>query len=554
MNTAIYCPDEVTTTAKTIRTLIANNEDFEWYPTTDEIIATVARDFLDESDSRGTQSILDIGAGDGRVLKGIEAALRKRDKYASVELFAIEKAITHLSAIPKDITVVGTAFEEQTLTDKPMTAVFCNPPYSEFAEWMRKIVAEASAQLIYLVVPCRWRNLDDIQRAIERRSGDVVSLGEFDFENADRAARARVEVIRIAFSYEHRDAFDSVLESMMPELDIFDMPELPDDEPQIDRDLMKAGRNLVEVFVESYNRDLMRMLSNYKAALSIDRKVLTEIGVSKRGMLDAIKLKIKGLKDQYWKILFDELATVTRRLATKQRKAFLQSLQGKVTIDFTESNVYSMLIWVSKWANDYFDEQLIQLFRTLSTESCVVRYKSNDRVWTKGDWRYLRTEDANQPSHYKLEYRIVLCYGGISTSQWEYQRNENHGLESNALELLMDIVTVANNLGFSCGDSPKNYRWQSNVQNTFRLDNGEPLIAVRAFKNGNMHLHFNPKVMLAINVEAGRLLKWIRNPQEACEEMQVTGSEAAEVASLFGSSFRIGTDAGILKLGVASLS
>lgn len=536
-------------TAATVRTLIANDDDFEWYPTTSEIIATVARDFLDETDSHDTHSILDIGAGDGRVLNAIHETLKKRDKYASVELFAIEKSITHLSAMPKNITVIGTAFEEQTLTDKPVSAVFCNPPYSQFAGWMMRIITEASAGLLYLVIPRRWRDSDEIRRALDKRSGDVVSLGEFDFENADRAARAKVEVIRVRFNYENRDAFDSVLESMMPELDIFDMPPLPDDEPQIDRDLIKAGRNIVEVFVESYNRDLMRMLSNYKAALSIDRKVLAEIGVSKRSMLDAIKMKIKGMKNKYWDMLFSEMDTVTRRLATKQRKAFLESLRDKVTIDFTESNVYSILIWVSKWANDYFDEQLIQLFRTLSTD-CAVRYKSNERVWAKGDWRYLYRDDDNRPfpSHYRLEYRIVLNYGGISTSQWDWDRNKNHGLESNAFEMLMDIVTVANNLGFPCSDSPKNYQWSSNVQHTFMLENGEPLIAVRAFKNGNMHLHFNPKVMLAINVEAGRLLKWIRNPHEACDEMQVTGDYADKVAQMFGSSFRIGTDAGLLKL------
>ncbi len=537
-----------TATADRVRSLIANDEDFEWYPTTDEIISTVANDFVDQRESHSrSHSILDIGAGDGRVLKGMEAVLQERDRYDIVELFAIEKAITHLSAMPKDITVIGTAFEEQTLADKPMSAVFCNPPYSQFTEWMLKIVSEASAGMIYLVVPVRWRNSDAIQHAIDNRSGTVTSLGEFDFENADRAARARVEVIRIEFDYEHRDAFDSVLESMMPELDVFDQPLPPDEEVTIDRELLKAGRNLVEVFVNSYERDLMRMLANYKAAIAIDRRVLAEIGASKRSLLDAIKLKIKGLKDKYWEMLFNELDTVTRRLATKQRKAFLESLRDKVTIDFTEKNIYSVLIWVSKWANDYFDEQLIQLFRTLSIDSNAVRYKSNDRVWTKGDWRYLRDDDA-RPTHYRLEYRIVLSHGGIERSDSTWCRSRSRGLTENAFDLLMDIVTVANNLGFSCCDSPKNYLWESNVQHTFMMENGKPLIAVRAFKNGNMHFHFDPKVMLAINIEAGRLLKWLRTPYEAYEELQVSPADAMDVASMFGSSFRIGSDVGILKL------
>ena len=57
---------------------------------------------------------------------------------------------------------------------------------------------------------------------------------------------------------------------------------------------------------------------------------------------------------------------------------------------------------------------------------------------------------------------------------------------------------------------------------------------------GNLHIHFDPKLMLAINVEAGRLLGWIRNPAEACDEMVVSAEDAAQVAELFGSSFRIG--------------
>lgn len=546
----------------TVRALKENDEDFEWYPTTEEIIAKVVRDIMAEVDSyhytrRDLESVLDIGAGDGRVLKAIQAKLEVQDKHGhkrtEIECFAIEKAMHHLSNMPKDITVIGTDFEQQTLVDKPVGVVFCNPPYSVFEEWMLKIVREASSQLIYLVVPRRWHDSEEIQLVIKRRAGEVKSLGEFDFEDADRRASAKVEVIRIEFADKHKDAFNSVLEDMMPEFDVFNV-ELPedDDDEKIDRELFKASENLVDVLVDSYDRDLLAMLENYKAALRIDRRVLKEIGVHKAGVLDAIRQKIKGLKGKYWKALFDEMSTIKERLATKQRQSFLRSLSDKVTIDFTANNVYSILIWVSKWANDYFDEQLIELFQSLSNHSNVVKYKSNERVWTKADWRYRDyqyNEREPKPSHYKLEYRMVLTHGGISSSSWSFERDQYRGLASNAYELLSDIVTVANNLGFACKDGPGKYRWESNKQNVLTLNNGQPLVAVRAFKNGNMHLHFNPKVMLAINVEAGRLLKWIRNPAEACEEMQVTGEEAKQVVKMFGSSFRISPDAGMLRLG-----
>lgn len=528
-------------TCSTLRSLKAHDDDFEWYPTTNQIIRAVALDICDEGHP---DSVLDIGAGDGRVLLAIQSHIKEQDRYHCADLFAIEKSMTHLSAMPKNITVIGTDFEQQSLSDKPVDVVFSNPPYSTYAAWVERIICEASAKHIYLVIPRRWRDSTTIQRAIESRCGEVTSLGEYDFENADRKARALVELIRIEFNYENRDAFDSVLEKMFPELDVFDT-KIP--EPEIDKDLMRASDNLIDHLVDSYNHALDRMLGNYKAALKIDANVLREIGVDKNGVLDAIKRKIKSLKNDYWDTLFRELKPVTQRLATKQRTAFLQSIRDKLTIDFTTNNVYSILIWVSKWANDYFDEQLIDLFRTLSVHSCVVNYKSNQRVWTKGDWRYLY-RDNEQPTHYRLEYRIVLSHGGIETSDYTFRRDAFGGLTEHAFNLLMDICTVANNLGFPCGDSPKNYKWRSNVQNNLMLDDGKVLVAVRAFKNGNMHLHFNPRVMLAINVEAGRLLKWIRTPSEAYEELQATEADADAVLAAFGSSFRISNTASILAI------
>lgn len=537
----------------TIRALKQNDEDWEWFPTTDEIIGKVVADIaVVQSEfhySRDAiKSVLDIGAGDGRVLKAIQEGMKQHDRHSSaVDLYAIEKAVHHQSNMPKDITIIGTDFEQQTLADKPVGAIFCNPPYSEFAEWMLKILREACTRYIYFVIPRRWRDNIDITRAMELRQGEVTTLGEYDFEDAGRKARAKVEVIRIEFGYEHEDPFNSVIEDMMPELDVFAV-ELEQEKETVDRDMFAASQNLVEVLVDSYDRDMMAMLENYKAALRVDARILKEIGVEKNGVLQAIRLKIKGLKDKYWRTLFDEMGTITQRLATKQREAFLKSLQDKVTIDFTANNVYSILIWVSKWANDFFDQQLIELFKTMSNDSCVVRYKSNQRIWTNADWRYLRDDEPNQPTHYRLEYRMVLSRGGISSSTWDYERQGLNGLSASAFNMLKDLVTVANNLGFASTDSPRNHKWVSNQQNTLLLSDGTPLVAARAFKNGNMHLHINPKVMLAINVEAGRLLRWIRNPAEACDELQLDGEEAAQVAKIFGSSFRISPDAGMLRL------
>jgi hypothetical protein len=327
---------------------------------------------------------------------------------------------------------------------------------------------------------------------------------------------------------------------MLPELQAFDraeeLPEPPD--PASATELAKYSDNLVTALVMAYDREIAELIENYRQVVKISPTLLKELNVDKQHILSGVRRKIEGLKDKYWSLLFDKLKTVTKRMATKQRNTFLASLKGKAAVDFTEGNIYAMLVWITKWANDYFDEQLIDMFKTLSERCNVVNYKSNDKVWTKGEWRY---NDEDKHTYYKLEYRLVLeRAGGISSSEYSWESTK--GLENRAMEFLMDCITVANNLGYDCEDRPINYEWRSNKQNVLKLSDGNQLLAVRAFKNKNMHLHWNSRVMLAINVEAGRLLGWIRTPEEAVREMAATKEEEEIIHQVFGSSLRIGSN------------
>ncbi len=57
-------------TMQLVADLKAANEDFEWYPTTNEIIGDVCRDIIKHCRSswrgKDCQTLLDVGAGDGR--------------------------------------------------------------------------------------------------------------------------------------------------------------------------------------------------------------------------------------------------------------------------------------------------------------------------------------------------------------------------------------------------------------------------------------------------------------------------------------------------------
>ena len=297
-----------------------------------------------------------------------------------------------------------------------------------------------------------------------------------------------------------------------------------------------------------YDKGITDLLAAYSGIVKLDTDLLQELGVTKHSIVEGLRYKLATRKNLYWQKLFHQFTPITKRLATKQRAAFLETLKGKATIDFTEPNIYAMLIWVTKWSNTFCDEQLKDVFLQLSEFCNVVKYKSNQRVWAEKGWRYLR--DDPEHTHYKLEYRVVLeRSGGICTSQWQHE--SYNGLDLRAYQYLQDLITVANNLRFECEDSPGNYKWQSNVQHVFKGMDDKELVAVRAFKNGNVHLRFNQKLMLAINVEAGRLLGWIRSPEEAVEEFKATPAEAAIIRDVFNSHFRIAAN-NILKLGVSN--
>jgi hypothetical protein len=56
------------------------------------------------------------------------------------------------------------------------------------------------------------------------------------------------------------------------------------------------------------------------------------------------------------------------------------------------------------------------------------------------------------------------------------------------------------------------------------------------FLNGNLHFRFRPEAIKALNVEAGRLLGWLRSPAEAVAEL---GYTPEEVARSFGVNHRL---------------
>jgi len=585
----------------------AAGEDFEWYPTTFEIIQALRDDILAQMKSGynyPTVSIMDVGAGNGKVLSALKemerrdvAEANKENRQAETlsisQMYAIEKSQTLINAMPDDIYILGSEFWQQTFVDKKVDILFSNPPFLEQNLWAEKLIKEAHARYVYLVLPDRWEKDERIALALEKREATAEVVGAFSFENAeDRKARTNVHLLRIHLAEKYNNHHSKNLKVDPFELwfnetynfDAADVKEKSEYEAKEEkrteiRGSIVKGSNLIERLEELYLKDMSHLHKNYLSIASLDVELLQQMGISKNSMMEAMKQKIEGLKHLYWEELFSNLDTITSRLTSKSRTMMLEKLRGNTSVDFTVQNSYSIVIWAIKNANKYYNEQLIALYKDLTRTENIRMYKSNTRV-VYDDWRYLKEE----MSHYALDYRIIMHFHGLIDS--EYFISRVNGLSEYAVTMINDIITVANNLGFSLEDESRpedsSMRWESQVKNNFYLKSSperelkkgtktnlgriedtayleedgvwqyfidgywrhwshvkteeDIFVEIKAFKNGNIHCKFNKKFMKSMNVNVAKLLNWVKSPKEASEEFDITLKEATE---MFGSNFTL---------------
>jgi hypothetical protein len=516
-------------------------EDFEWYPTTDKMIAAVAKHLpndgyrSDGDDRPQVGSIMDIGAGDGRVLAKLAARCRN-----TPHLYAIEKSSVLVQAQPENVIPVGTDLYEQNLACLPVDVIFCNPPYSQFEVWATQIIDTGFAKYAYLVLPRRWTESAEIAAALKRRGATAKVIHKDDFQSgADRTARAVIDIIEVSFpcrdGYGYRekpeDPFDLWFDQNVSTFDVDttdeDAASWNERESSKQRHLARL-RNLDNIhdLVAAYDEEYARMQDNYRAIFALDLAILKELGVQKNAVRDGLKKRMAGLKTKYWELLFERLDTITSRLSSASKKAMLDKLNARQSVAFTENNAIAIVLWAIKNANHYFGTQLVQLFRDLSTAEGVMNYKSNQRTWQKFGWRHR----AEEFSHYALDYRIVIPHhGGIAEKDsFLHSYRAQGGLEERAHDLIADVIAVLSNLGFASHGNPSFRReWASNQWHDWHeAGKSAVLFQVKAFKNGNMHFRFMPDAIKAVNVEAGRLLGWLHTREDVETELGYTAEEA----------------------------
>lgn len=513
---------------RTIESLKSAGQDFEFYPTTNEIIARLIHNLkTDFSDYYGRThyrekaptAILDIGAGNGKVLLAVRAAVQS-ENLCFDEFHAIEKSALLCEAMDPAIFVIGTDLHEQSLMAKTAAVTFCNPPYSEFTEWAVKIIRESASRIIYLVIPERWQNSLEIQAALEYRQAKATIAGAFDFlDSEDRTARAKVHLLRIKPNSEET-AFAASFRSEFADF-ISKFNEAPAPKMEAEKDgragQIVSGADFPAMLVSLYNDQMQRIQKNYRAVSTLEPELLKEFNVIPETVMKCLQERLNGLRSTYWTMLFNRLEAITNRLTSKSRAGLLDTLHANRNVDFTLGNIHAVIVWCLKKANSLIGSQLISVYERMIDKANVRMYKSNHRAFVDG-WRY--EESGN--SHFALDYRIVTHRVGGFNDGDSWQK----GLSENAMELLQDLCTVARTLGFSVGHDQLADRrdWKAGEAVTveFRDSTGkpEPLFNVRAFKNRNLHLKLNQEFILALNVEHGRLKGWIKTPAEAADEIQ----------------------------------
>ena len=526
-------------------------EDFEFYPTTKEITLKLMQD-LSKHDIRtygAFEGMLDIGCGDGnlfRLMDELKKEISESDKpihkFNQSERFGIEKSNILITKAEEVCNIIGTSFEDTPLINKPFHTIFCNPPYGEFGKWVKKIIEEANAMFVYLVIPERWRNNKILQNSITKRGCEVESLGKYDFLQARRKARAKVELVKLTFA-QFQTSFNGQVKCETLKSDPFqlffdktfkikaDKCKASEEFSKIDSEtrnqkiesgLIEKG-NLIDFLVNEYQAEMQHLLSSFKKIATLDFDLLKEIGVSKHTVMNNLKSKIEDLKTFYWSEIFRKLEVLKEKLTSREGHKFEEMIRKNKGIDFTKNNIHYIISYALKNANSSFKTQIVDFFRDISGDaSSRKNFKSNQKIYEEDKYRY----NQSRPTHYTLDYRMVLTNVSKET-------------------LFQDLKIVAKSLGFNCyGGIKFNTGYFSKQDNAgekqfIYLDKDDKVLCeMKNYKNGNLHIRFNQQFLKALNIEASRLLGWIHNKNDVKTEF-ATEIEDEDIDAYFNSTHEL---------------
>jgi SAM-dependent methyltransferase len=551
----VDAPAEIVSTSQKLRVLKQRGEDFEFYPTTPEIMEAMKKDIWGylkkhkddyaaewrnnkesvkihteytndssgkekKSESLDISSFLDIGAGDGRVLDYFEAAKKYGIEIARAQADDL---------IRRGVFIIGRNYWDVSLIEQRYGLVFSNPPFSCFEKWVNKILTECNFCLLYLVMPVRWKNQKEITKELERYETNVV--GEFDFSNADREARGRVNLVRVnakwikhkAERYFVQETVEDAFKRWIHEY-ITDFSNMSDSNYEYDRfegdekNALKLKLSPIAELIEDYENEKETLRQAFSVIGKLPLEVVKMLGQDKRSMLEIIKKAIEGLKSKYWRAAFDKLEPVKTRMTRKTRDSIFDKIKEFKTLDFNSDNIYSVIIWIINNCNVGILDQIGEVFDAMTRREYIEEYKSN-RHWAKGDWRHTESDWKYEklPSRWKLglDYRIVISIWFGSYGKYS---------------VIDDFIVICRNLGFPIkAVCQPNYTLHQREQH-FYTEDGELAFTMRFYTgNQNAHLKINKKLLMKFNIEIAKIRNWMSEPDDVAEEFDIPKEEAVKL-------------------------
>jgi hypothetical protein len=450
-------------------------------------------------------SILDIGCGDGATISKMDVAKK----------YGVEKSQILMNlACSKGVAPLASDFYNTSLIDKAVDYIFCNPPYSEYAQWMARIMKEGNAKIFYFVVPKRWRDNAEITAALEEVKGYYQSLGLYDFLTADRAARAEVEVVAIRRRVSNEDIWKQAAREFIQNSDHLNLKEAQKQAEEFNKQALVAGEGgyNVKAAVASYYSKYVYLLKQFALVQQVDLGIFKSLGVELPDLAAALKNKLDRLKTEDLLECVNSLTAITDRLTSSNRESFFKKIHS--TTDFTEKNIHNVAIWAISNCNKLIDEQIVDLFYSFTTKKQMQRYKSNQKVWADDGWRFNREKESY--THYKLDYRIILEEVHLLGSDGRLKTWSYHS-DWNPSHKLTNIGAVAYNLGYKISIPLEGWRYSANREIYIEGTN-KVFMSVKCFKNGNAHIKFCQEFIQRFNIAVAKILKWVRNKEEAAEE------------------------------------
>jgi hypothetical protein len=539
-------------TNELVQTIKDNSQDYEFYPTTDEIIQCIVSKVA--SRYNDYVNILDVGCGNGKTLQKLGRYLSNKNSGLNskhvTKLLGIEKSGALRGVCSSDIAIVGCDFSQSNLSNRKLGLVFCNPPYSQFELWACKLLLECDCQDLVMVLPKRWSESSRISEIMQKRGVVAEVLGAFDFLEGERQARAEVDVIRIKGLKRKSSYFSEVLKDVIKDDDFIvwrtydskksqEKTDLKSKLEDKEGNLLVTGDDYVQMLVSLYNDELDKLKKLLEALGNIPTDVFYELAVDFEKLLKVVEDKYSDIDHRYWQEVITRLAPITKRLITKERQELLDYVND-LQLDFNAENIYHAVVVCIKAVNVNVDKQVLSVYNKLIEDCNVEAYKSNKRVFSDDNI------NTKQPSKLKLSCRVVKSFTGIRTRFSSNLWKDDFQLTETCRYFLSDLVVIIKNLGYSLDSAAylrefENAHWAKNYyiagEKNYIMGNYGNLqniiiVEFKFFKNGNIHFKFNSDFLTKLNVIKGKLEGWLHDKKDVMQEFNVKEAEAVQLLGM----------------------